>query len=61
MKPSWKDAPEWAQWLAMDKAGNWFWFQREPEVMPDGMLRRNFGLQIFAGETIGQVILEPRP
>lgn len=25
MKPDWKDAPEWAQWLAMDEDGTWRW------------------------------------
>lgn len=30
MKPDWKDAPEWAQWLAMDGDGYWCWFQSRP-------------------------------
>jgi hypothetical protein len=30
MKPDWNDAPDWAQWLAMDKDGTWWWFEREP-------------------------------
>ena len=30
MKPSWDDAPEWANWLAMDEDGAWEWFEREP-------------------------------
>ncbi len=30
MKPDWKDAPEWARWLAMDDDGEWFWFESEP-------------------------------
>lgn len=30
MKPDWKDAPEWAQWLAMDGDGCWFWFEAKP-------------------------------
>lgn len=29
-KPDWKDAPEWANWLAMDENGNWFWYQYKP-------------------------------
>jgi len=32
MKPDWKDAPEWAKWLAMDDGGEWTWFEVEPEV-----------------------------
>ena len=32
MKPDWKDAPEWANYLAMDKNGDWYWYAREPEL-----------------------------
>jgi hypothetical protein len=34
MKPEWKDAPEWANWLAMDGDGIWVWFQDRPEWEP---------------------------
>ena len=30
MKPDWKDAPEWAMWLAMDGDGWWGWYEEEP-------------------------------
>ena len=30
MKPDWKDAPEWANYLAMDEDGNWYWYESEP-------------------------------
>ncbi len=30
MKPSWKDAPDWAQWLAMDEDGKWWWYENPP-------------------------------
>jgi len=30
MKPSWDDAPSWAQWLAMDGDGWWGWYEVEP-------------------------------
>lgn len=33
MKPDWKDAPEWAKFLAMDKDGTWHWYQEE--LYPD--------------------------
>ena len=36
MRPSWNDAPEWANWLAMDADGEWYWFEREPEIEGDG-------------------------
>lgn len=29
-KPDWKDAPEWAQWLAQDSSGAWYWYERKP-------------------------------
>lgn len=33
MKPDWKDAPEWAQWLAMDEDGGWYWFEHQPKLL----------------------------
>ncbi len=35
MKPDWKDAPEWANYLAMDKDGQWKWHQRTPVMFKD--------------------------
>lgn len=29
-KPDWKDAPEWAGYLAMTENGEWVWFENEP-------------------------------
>lgn len=40
-KPEWKDAPDWAMWLAQDKDGDWYWWQDKPCIyhqpfwMPD--------------------------
>lgn len=31
MKPDWKDAPEWAQWLALDENGQWCWHEEKPQ------------------------------
>ena len=31
MKPDWKDAPSWANHLAMDEDGAWWWFGDKPE------------------------------
>jgi hypothetical protein len=33
MKPSWKKAPKWAKWLAMDSDGQWFWYEEKPEKL----------------------------
>lgn len=30
MKPSWNDAPEWAQWLAKDADEMWYWHEKQP-------------------------------
>lgn len=29
-KPDWGDAPDWAQYLAMDEDGEWYWYEDEP-------------------------------
>lgn len=35
-RPSWEDAPEWAQWLAQDESGEWFWFEAPVEMEEEG-------------------------
>ena len=30
-KPSWTDAPEWADYLAQDADGKWYWYENEPD------------------------------
>ena len=43
-RPSWEGAPEWAQWLAQDEDGEWYWFEQKPTkgdscwAKPDAML-----------------------
>jgi hypothetical protein len=32
MKPSWDKAPTWANYLAQDKSGCWWWYEKEPEL-----------------------------
>lgn len=29
-KPTWGNAPEWANWLAQELDGSWFWYEKEP-------------------------------
>jgi hypothetical protein len=31
-RPEWKDAPEWAMFLAQDKDGEWCWWNLEPAL-----------------------------
>ena len=33
LKPSWKDAPEWAEWIAMDDDGEWNWHMTKPSII----------------------------
>ena len=35
-KPSWADAPEWAEWLAQDEDGEWKWLGSNPSKYIDG-------------------------
>lgn len=32
MKPSWNDAPKWAQYLAMDGDCEWYWYASKPSI-----------------------------
>ncbi|MFC7091932.1 hypothetical protein ACFQH5_20530, partial [Halomonas salifodinae] len=34
-KPSWDDAPEWAEWLAQDEDGSWWFFNGRPKLAAD--------------------------
>lgn len=35
--PSWDDAPNWANWLAQDKSGKWYWFSVRPYARSDAL------------------------
>ena len=62
-KPQWKDAPEWAEWLAMDDDLKWFWFEVEPFVEHGRWIE--YENRIKDAEVIGGVFwtksLEGRP
>lgn len=30
MKPTWNNAPSWARYLAMDRVGEWYWYDHKP-------------------------------
>lgn len=34
-KPDWDDAPEWAEWLAQDADGSWWWYESQPQQGSD--------------------------
>lgn len=70
MKPDWKDAPEWANWLAMNDDGEWYWFEEKPTfdfgewlAFDDGVWMENDGRVSRATFRNGdaQYTLESRP
>jgi hypothetical protein len=32
MMPEWNSAPEWAQYVAKDASGSWWWYESEPSI-----------------------------
>lgn len=59
MKPSWDEAPEWAEWLAMDAIGRWVWFEFKPvpnERRLIWMQGRDFGYWRFANQSEEQLL-----
>jgi hypothetical protein len=52
-KPKWEDAPDWANYLAQDSCGRWYWYKEEPIFMED-----NLGFSIF--QTNGFINLNER-
>lgn len=61
MKPSWDDAPEWAEWLAQDGTGDWYWFELKPSLHEDDLWWCDFGRSKFAGRFTAELPLEHRP
>lgn len=31
--PDWSDAPSWAEWLAQDSDGWWYWYEVKPRIL----------------------------
>lgn len=54
-KPSLDKAPEWANWLAMDPTGEWFWYERQPSINIEGIGRywESWGTKQLAAESPG--------
>lgn len=61
-KPSWKEAPAWAEWLAQDKHGDWWWHKQNPEITEDGF-DSTCAKESNTGEVLGdwRDTLERRP
>ena len=62
-KPSWSDAPEWANWLGQDDDGEWWWFPTEPTTRLNCFYNRVSQRASTAGKVIGdwKSTLEKRP
>jgi hypothetical protein len=65
-KPDWKDAPEWARWLAMDGDGSWWWYEQKPRwiKLTSQWWRKAGSHKTFAIEGVGPKpygTLEQRP
>ena len=59
MKPNWSDSPSWANYLAMDEDGTWYWYEDIPE---DGAIAWfNCGKDCRAGFSNWRDTLEERP
>lgn len=67
-KPSWKDAPEWANWVGQESNGRWDWFgdDERPPVHSDDDCFDHSGYGIYSGNS-GEILgdwrdtLEKRP
>ncbi len=60
MKPDWKDAPEWANWLAHEIDGTWYWFEAEPCMCEEEWYAIGSSKFEKAGFSENEM-LEPRP
>lgn len=61
IKPDWKDAPEWANWMAMDEDGEWFWYEHRPITWGDGVWIKVEGEKRFIYSTPWIDTLQERP
>ncbi|TNH75411.1 hypothetical protein CF142_06370 [Aeromonas caviae] len=57
-KPSWKDAPEWANWLCQRDDGMWFWCVEEPRSSEDGWETKHEARAAYpSGDQIPEYVL----
>lgn len=62
VKPDWSEAPEWAQHLAQNKDGEWYWFEYQPVIgSDDWFLARCVGQSEKAQKEPWTLTLEKRP
>ena len=63
MKPDWKDAPEWANWLAIDSNGMWYWYKDKPDLVDNDTWIASTGtfLAVYSDLPDPRDSLESRP
>lgn len=62
MKPDWKDAPEWANWLAKDQDNlTWYWHEQKPMFNGDEWLSDGFVISADINDVYPSESLEERP
>ena len=61
MKPTWANSPDWANWLARDDYGTWWWFEKDPIVSDDGMGWDGLDGKVEIAPSDFLDTLEPRP
>ena len=61
MKPDWKDAPDFARYLAQDADGGWFWFQNKPVFTQFWWMNTDGGMYARVRPTDCGSTLEERP
>jgi len=64
-KPDWKNAPEWAEWLAMDSNGEWYFYEELPIALHNGWVPNYSSSEcVLASEPVSsawRITLERRP
>jgi hypothetical protein len=61
MKPDWKDAPEWAQWLTMDEDYQWWWHETCPVIKAFGIWHSDGRAAAVTGGADWESSIEERP
>jgi hypothetical protein len=61
MKPSWNDAPEWANYLAMDEDGLWCWHEEKPDKKKDCFWESGGKMELVREKIYWGDSLEERP
>jgi len=58
--PNWDNAPEWANWVAMDASGDWYWYEEKPIPSTHGYWDTTGRYEMVYGDSWIKS-LQPRP